>query len=157
MKTPQKANTKAVSIDRIKLERDVVIQVARMESENSAKMSALIAQYGLSLAHFNVLRILRGAKDDGLPCGSVGERLVSKEPDITRLLDRMEKQDLVVRSRDQADRRVVTARITKHGLEILAKLDEPLDSLLHAQFGHVEKQKLEFLLEVLQELRQRPA
>jgi DNA-binding MarR family transcriptional regulator len=157
MKTSQKTTNKVVSSDRTKLERDVVIQLARMVSENSADMSAVIAQYGLSLAHFNVLRILRGAKGDGLPCGSVGDKLISKEPDMTRLLDRMEKQDLVVRSRDQADRRVVTARITDHGLEIVNKLDEPLDNLLHAQFGHVEKQKLEVLLEVLQELRQRPA
>jgi DNA-binding MarR family transcriptional regulator len=157
MKTLQKTTNKTVGNDRTKLERDVVIQLARMVSENSADMSAVIAQYGLSLAHFNVLRILRGAKGDGLPCGSVGDKLISKEPDMTRLLDRMEKQELVVRSRDQVDRRVVTARITDHGLGILAKLDEPLDNLLHAQFGHVEKQKLEVLLEVLQELRQRPA
>jgi DNA-binding MarR family transcriptional regulator len=148
-------NASKPSKERTKLESDVVINLARLMTKNADQMSTLISQHGLSLAHFNVLRILRGAKSDGLPCGTVGERLINKEPDMTRLLDRMEKQNLVVRSRDQADRRIVTARITIHGLEILKALDEPLENLLHQHFGHVSSQKLEAFLEVIAEIRGR--
>ncbi len=152
-----KTNPQKVNKDRTKLENDVVINLARLLTENADEMSALFAHHGLSVAHFNVLRILRGAKSDGLPCGTVGERLINKEPDMTRLLDRMEKQNLVIRTRDQTDRRIVTARITEHGLAILKALDEPLANLLHQHFGHVSSQKLEALLEMIQELRQRPS
>ncbi len=154
MARPQN-NASKPSKERTKLESDVVINLARLMTKNADQMSTLIGQHGLSLAHFNVLRILRGAKSDGLPCGTVGERLINKEPDMTRLLDRMEKQNLVVRSRDQADRRIVTARITEHGLEILKALDEPLANLLHQHFGHVSSQKLEAFLEVIAEIQGR--
>lgn len=156
MNTSQKTTAvTASSRDRTKLESEVVINLARLLTGNADEMSTLIGQHGLSLAQFNVLRILRGAKSDGLPCGTVGERLINKEPDMTRLLDRMEKQNLVIRSRDQADRRIVTARITKHGLEILKALDEPLANLLHQHFGHISSQKLEAFLEVIAEIRAR--
>ena len=138
------------------LEHKLVVEMAHLMSDIAIEMSDLTKEYGISLVHHNVLGILRGAGSDGLPSGVIAERLITKEPDITRLLDRMEKQSLVVRSRDQVDRRVVMTRITDRGLEVLEKLDHPLIALHCTQFGHIPTEKLEALLGLLQEIRDRP-
>src|SRR5271167_3160911 len=79
----------------------------------------LLKSAGLSGAQYNVLRILRGAEPQGLPCRGIGDRMISHDPDITRLLDRMEKRDLITRERQTDDRRVVLTRITAAGLTAL--------------------------------------
>ena len=79
----------------------------------------------LSATQYNVLRILRGAPE-GLPCGEIGSRMITRDPDITRLLDRLEKRELIARSRETKDRRMVMARITPEGLKLLARLDAPV-------------------------------
>src|SRR5712672_1921079 len=71
----------------------------------------------LSATQYNVLRILRGAPE-GLPCGEIASRMITRDPDITRLLDRMEKRGLISRSRESRDRRLVLARITPEGLKL---------------------------------------
>src|SRR6266550_7725284 len=78
----------------------------------------------LSATQYNVLRILRGAPD-GLPCGEIANRMITRDPDITRLLDRLEKRGFISRSRESKDRRTVTARLTSEGYALLARLDEP--------------------------------
>lgn len=156
MSDPRKSKPKPFKTSRAALENEMVVSMGRLLSDHAVRMSALVREHGLTLVHHNVLRILRGAGGDGLPSGTVAERMITKEPDITRLLDRMEKQKLIVRSRDQADRRVVMTRITDHGLKILSKLDGPLEALLHAQFGHVPTEKIEALLAMVQDIRDRP-
>src|SRR5262249_58128251 len=79
----------------------------------------------LSSTQYNVLRILRGSPD-GLPCGEIASRMITRDPDITRLLDRLEKRNLISRCRETIDRRMVVARITLEGLKFLARLDEPV-------------------------------
>src|SRR5580704_13128626 len=79
----------------------------------------------LSQNQYNVLRILRGAAE-GLACGEIGERMITRDPDITRLLDRLEKRELIERWRDASDRRVVLAKISPAGLKLLARMDEPV-------------------------------
>ena len=74
----------------------------------------------LSATQYNVLRILRGAPE-GLPCGEIASRMITRDPDITRLLDRMEKRSLISRCRETKDRRMVMARITSEGLKVLAR------------------------------------
>jgi DNA-binding MarR family transcriptional regulator len=140
---------------RAKLEQTLVLSMLRLVFEIGNSMSVLLQKHGLSPVQFNILRILRGAGDDGLPCGVVAERLINREPDITRLLDRMEKLELILRTRDHVDRRVVLTRITEHGLEILAKLDEPHDSLHRQQFAHLSNAKLEAMVQLIQEIRNR--
>src|SRR5947208_9435051 len=81
----------------------------------------------LSMTQYNVLRILRGAPE-GLPCGEIANRMITRDPDITRLLDRLEKRGLISRSREVKDRRTVTARITPAGLKLLGSLDEPVQT-----------------------------
>src|SRR5467141_4372054 len=83
----------------------------------------LLKANGLTGAQYNVLRILRGAEPDGLACSTISERMISHDPDMTRLLDRMEKRDLITRQRQTDDRRVVKTRITSGGLELLKRLD----------------------------------
>src|SRR6266404_9052852 len=79
----------------------------------------------LSATQYNVLRILRGAPE-GLPCGEIASRMITRDPDVTRLLDRLEKRGLISRRRETRDRRTVVAQITPHGSKLLARLDEPV-------------------------------
>jgi DNA-binding MarR family transcriptional regulator len=104
---------------------------------------------GLSATQYNVLRILRGAGPEGLCCGEVAERMLTHDPDITRLLDRLEKRGLVRRARESEDRRVITVRITQEGLRILAKLDEPIEELHRRQLGHLGQRRLQRLIDLL--------
>src|SRR5438876_767581 len=93
----------------------------------------------LSATQYNVLRILRGAPQ-GLPCGEIANRMVTRDPDITRLLDRLEKRELISRSRETKDRRMVMARITPAGLKLLAARDAQRDPHLKSpEFFHIEK------------------
>jgi len=117
----------------------------------------LVKSAGLTGAQYNVLRILRGAEPEGLACRAIGERMISHDPDITRLLDRMEKRDLISRERQSDDRRVVKTRITKKGLELLKPLDQPMHELHKRQFGHVSSARLKLLADALEELHPREA
>ena len=108
--------------------------------------------HGLSGAQYNVLRILRGAEPEGLPCGSISERMISHDPDITRLLDRMEKRNLIIRSRQSDDRRVVKTRITADGLELLKRLDSPIRALHQGQFAHMRASRVKALVALLDEI-----
>ena len=107
---------------------------------------------GLSSNQYNVLRILRGATD-GLPCGEIGNRMITRDPDITRLLDRLERRGLISRNRDTQDRRTVTAKITPDGLKLLARTDQPVRDAHRSQLGHLGKKRLQALLQLLQEAR----
>jgi DNA-binding MarR family transcriptional regulator len=95
-----------------------------------------------------VLRILRGAIE-GLPCGEIANRMITRDPDITRLLDRLERRGLIARSRETRDRRMVTARITPPGLKLLARLDEPVQEAHRRQLGHLGRERLRALTELL--------
>src|SRR6266446_6978491 len=102
----------------------------------------------LSATQYNVLRILRGSPD-GLPCGEIASRMITRDPDITRLLDRLEKRGLISRRRESKDRRTVMARITADGLKLLTRLDEPVQSAHRKQLGHLGRQRLRALTELL--------
>jgi DNA-binding MarR family transcriptional regulator len=102
----------------------------------------------LSPTQYNVLRILRGAPE-GLPCGEVANRMITRDPDITRLLDRLEKRGLISRSRETRDRRTVIARVTPLGLKVLGRLDEPVLETHRRQLGHLGRERLRALTELL--------
>lgn len=112
----------------------------------------LLKSQGLTGAQYNVLRILRGAEPHGLACSSIGERMISHDPDMTRLLDRMEKRVLITRQRQSDDRRVVKARITGNGLEMLRRLDPGIRNLHKRQFAHVPTTRVRMLADLLEEL-----
>jgi DNA-binding MarR family transcriptional regulator len=106
----------------------------------------------LSATQYNVLRILRGAPE-GLACGEIGSRMITRDPDITRLLDRLEKRTLISRCRETKDRRMVMARITPEGVKLLARLDAPIQEVHRRQLGHLGRERLRGLTELLQESR----
>lgn len=108
--------------------------------------AALLKQHGLTATQYNVLRILRGAGPGGLRCSDVGARMIQREPDITRLLDRLGKRGLTTRARARADRRVVHVAITPAGLELLAALDQPMLELHRAQFAGFPLRRLQELI-----------
>lgn len=133
------------------LEHEVYLTLQRLAADLGYQTAERLREADLSPAQFNVLRILRGAGEGGLTCGEVGERLITRDSDVTRLLDRLEKQDLVTRVRSTQDRRVVLTCITGKGRAILADLDEPLAELHRAQLGHLGPHKLRQLLALLGE------
>ena len=106
----------------------------------------------LSATQYNVLRILRGSPE-GLPCGEIGSRMITRDPDITRLLDRLEKRELISRSRETKDRRMVMARITPEGLKLLGQLDAPVQETHRKQLGHLGRERLRALTELLHACR----
>ena len=108
----------------------------------------------LSATQYNVLRILRGAPE-GLACGEIASRMITRDPDVTRLLDRLEKRGLISRSRQARDRRTVMARITPEGLKVLGRLDEPVQTAHRKQLGHLGLERLRELAELLSALRSR--
>jgi DNA-binding MarR family transcriptional regulator len=117
------------------------------------KWAARLKPWGLSPTQYNTLRILRGAGRKGLPCSEVGARMVTQDSDITRLLDRLEKRGLVIRSRDSKDRRVVTAKATSRGLELLKQLDGPAEQFVKQCMRPLRPQRLKELNEDLERLR----
>lgn len=107
----------------------------------------------LTEQQFNVLRILRGAGQTGLPTLSVGERLVQHTPGITRLIDRLEAKGLVRRERPTEDRRQVYCFITKPGLALLVKLDPLVEDSARRAFAHLSKAEIQTLLKILEKIR----
>jgi DNA-binding MarR family transcriptional regulator len=108
----------------------------------------------LSGTQYNVLRILRGAPE-GLPCGEIASRMITRDPDVTRLLDRLEKRGLISRCRETKDRRTVMTRIAPPGLKLLASLDEPIRDAHRKQLGHLGPKRLQTLAELLRMARSR--
>jgi len=116
-------------------------------------VAATLRPTGLSPTQYNILRILRGAEPDGLACREIGERMITRDPDITRLLDRLEVRGLVSRCRRTEDRRVIVTRITGEGLRILEPLDGPIEALHMKQLGHLGPERLKVLIALLEEVR----
>src|ERR1700675_3804692 len=110
-------------------EEAVFLDLLRTCDLLSRRPEQLLKTEDLSATQYNVLRILRGSPE-GLPCGEIAARMITRYPDITRLLDRMEKRGLISRSRDNKDRRTVIGRIAPEGLKVLARLDEPIRGVL---------------------------
>ena len=106
----------------------------------------------LSPTQYNVLRILRGSPD-GLPCGEIANRMITRDPDITRLLDRLERRSLISRHRETEDRRMVVTRISASGLKLLGKLDAPVREAHRKQLGHLGRARLRELGELLSAAR----
>jgi DNA-binding MarR family transcriptional regulator len=115
---------------------------------------ALLKPYSLSGTQYNILRILRGAGESGLACREVGCRLITRDPDITRLLDRMESRGLIARARETRDRRVVKTRITAEGLRLLAELDQPVRELHRRQWRQFPAKQLRQLSNLLDRARE---
>ena len=134
-------------------EQEVHLLLLKIADELSLQSESLFKEHGLTSTQYNVLRILRGAGPKGLACNEIGERMVSHDPDMTRLLDRLEKRELIRRERQTDDRRVIKASITGTGLETLQKLDQPVRDFHIQQFRHMPVARLKQLAELLAEVR----
>jgi DNA-binding MarR family transcriptional regulator len=133
-------------------EEAVFLDLLRTTDMLSRGLVKVMKSEDLSPTQYNVLRILRGAPD-GLPCGEIASRMITRDPDVTRLLDRLEKRGVISRSREAKDRRTVVARITKEGLRILSRLDDPVQRVHRLQLGHLGAEQLERLTELLKAAR----
>lgn len=119
----------------------------------SGEFAGVMKPVDLSESQYNVLRILRGAGPQGATCGEVIGRMFRRDPDVTRLLDRLERRALIERRRDTQDRRVVRTRITDAGLALLASLDEPVDAMHHRHLGHLSDRQLGELRKLVESLK----
>lgn len=133
-------------------EEQAFLDLARTADLLGRSMAGLLKAAELSPTQYNVLRILRGARE-GLACGEIAGRMITRDPDITRLLDRMEKRSLISRSRETRDRRTVVTRITPAGLRLLARLDAPVRKLHRKQLGHLGRERLAELAVLLEAAR----
>jgi DNA-binding MarR family transcriptional regulator len=138
------------------LEEEALLSIARTAALIEHGGAEAFKAHGLTTTQYNVLRILRGAGQEGLCRNEVGERLVTKVPDVTRLLDRMEAAGLIVRERGAQDRRFVATRITEKALKLLEKIDRELPATHARLLGHVGQKRLRELISILEEVRNAP-
>ena len=139
----------------IPLQDRIFVALLQTADALSQEAEQLLKATGLTGTQYNVLRILRGAEPEGLPCRGIGDRMISHDPDMTRLLDRMEKRGLITRERQTDDRRVVKTRITPRALSLLKTLDQPVHELHKHQFRHMPAARLKILNHLLEEVRAR--
>ena len=133
-----------------------LLELERTTDQLRREIHLLLRSFGLTSTQFNALRILHSGEPGGLTCSGLGNRLISTDPDITRLLDRLARQGLVRRHRDARDRRVVLTEITDAGVVLLQSIAPQLDARVRALFAHMPQQRLEQLMELLEEARQTP-
>jgi DNA-binding MarR family transcriptional regulator len=136
-------------------EEEAYLSILRSAEALSWAVTELLKGADLTPTQYNALRILRGAGEEGASCSEVGERMVTKDSDITRLLDRLERRGLITRERGIEDRRRITTRITDDGLSLLAELDEPVIELQRRQLGHLGAKRLSALIELLNATREK--
>jgi DNA-binding MarR family transcriptional regulator len=135
------------------LEQEVFLNLWRTYDRLRALEDELFGRYDLTPQQYNALRLLRAAHPGTMPTLALAGRLVSRAPDITRLLDRLEQRGLVRRDRPAQNRRVVQVAITDAGLALLRELAEPLRACHTRQLGHLSSAQLRQLADLLREAR----
>jgi DNA-binding MarR family transcriptional regulator len=138
------------------LEETLFVELLRTTDQLSRRLAELLKGADLSPTQYNVLRMLRGSPA-GLPCGEIGARMITRDPDVTRLLKRLEARGLVSRCREARDRRAVWTRITPKGLQLLARMDEPIQATHRRQLRHLGRERLRTLLGLLRACREASA
>ena len=131
------------------LAEEAHLNLSRTEAVLQEGIERVLKPHGVSATQYNVLRILRGAGGKGLCRHEIRDRLLTRMPDVTRLLDRMEEAGLVTRERDAADRRLVTTRLTARGRKLVDALDGPVAEEHERQLGHLDDKQLRTLVRLL--------
>ena len=134
-------------------EQEAYLALLRTADALQTQVEAWLKEFGLTGTQYNALRILRGAGPEGLPCSEIGERMITHDPDITRLLNRLEDRGFVKRTRAKNDRRVICGKITPAGLKLLREMDSPLEKRGREMLRHVGQEKLKDLIELLELVR----
>jgi DNA-binding MarR family transcriptional regulator len=135
------------------LEQEVFVAAQRAADWLMRDFEELLKPHHLSPTQYNVLRILRSAGTSGMACHEIAERMITRDPDMTRLLDRLEEHNLISRSREKQDRRVIRVRITHEGLQLLKNLDDSVRVLHRRQLGYLGEKKLRLMAKLLQLVR----
>ncbi len=134
--------------------QEAVVSLMRTADLVRRMVGGIVEPHGITPQQYNVLRILRGAGECGLPTLEIAERMIEQTPGITRLIDRLEAKHLVSRERCLTDRRQVFCRITGPGLELLARLDAPLNETDHEVLSGLDRRELAQLVELLDRVRE---
>lgn len=135
-------------------EEEAFLNLGRTWEFLQKRVADLLKAHQLTPTQYNLLRILRGAGSEGITCSQATERMLTPDPDITRLVDRMETQGLIRRERTPEDRRVVLVRITDSGLDVTNRIDAPLHQLLQQSLGRIGRQRVAELIDTLEALRE---
>lgn len=131
------------------LEQEAFLNIVRTHAELSDSFDRMLRPHGVTATQYNVLRILRGAEPDGLCRNEIRDRLVTRMPDVTRLLDRMEEAGLVRRTRSSTDRRQVGTQLTERGRDLVDTLDQVVADEHRSCLGHMGEERLRTLVELL--------
>jgi DNA-binding MarR family transcriptional regulator len=134
-------------------EAEAYLSLLRTADALQTQLEARLKEFGLTGTQYNALRILRGARREGLPCREIGERMITHDPDITRLLNRLEDRGFVERTRAKRDRRVIYGKITAAGLKLLREMDGPIEKHGREMLKHVGQANLRQLIDLLELVR----
>lgn len=137
----------------VSLEQEAMLSIQRTDAMLGYAIIEALKPFDITPTQYNVLRILRGAGIEGLCREDIRERLIAQVPDVTRLIDRLEQVGFVDRARDSNDRRLVNTRITESGMDLLKKLDAPVNAAHEQQLGHLTKAELKTLIGLLAKAR----
>ena len=132
------------------VEEEALLNLLRTSDCLHRALQRKTRNWGATSTQYNVLRILRGAQPQGLTCSAIGRRMITAEPDITRLLARLKALKLIRQQRDAQDRRVVWTRIAKAGLELLREMDPVIEKIPRELLGHLEPAELAELIRLLE-------
>jgi len=136
------------------IEEEALLNIIRTAEVLGQHMAGFLRDFQLSQTQYNVLRILRGAGEAGATCSQIGDRMINHDPDITRLLDRLESRGLIARERSKEDRRVVITRISPEGLALVGSIDEPLRRHVRERMGGIGRADMERLIGQLEQVRE---
>lgn len=131
------------------LAHEAFLSVARTEALLRDGIERLLEPHELTLAQYNVLRVLRGAEEAGLCRNEIRDRLITRMPDVSRLLDRMEEAGLIHRVRSTEDRRQVKTTLTARGRKLVDQLDAPMAREHERQFKQLDAKQLKSLIDLL--------
>jgi DNA-binding MarR family transcriptional regulator len=132
------------------LEEEALLNLLRTADCLNRAFHLKIRDWGVTSTQYNVLRILRGAQPDGLTCSDIGSRMITAEPDITRLLARLKALKLIRQQRDSADRRIVWTSISETALKLLQEMDPVIEKIPRELLGHLEAAQLAELIRLLE-------
>lgn len=136
------------------LEEETLLNLLRTSDCLQRAFHRATRDWGVTSTQYNVLRILRGAQPHGLTCSAIGERMIAAEPDITRLLVRLKKLNLIRQKRDRHDRRVLWTQIAEAGLELLRQMDPVIERIPRNLLGHMRRADLTEFIRLLELARQ---
>ena len=136
------------------LEEEASLNILRTADRLAGCFEHILKPKGLTPTQYNVLRILRGVSPQGIACQEIAQRMITRDADLTRLLDRLESRQLVGRQRQASDRRVVHISITQTGLVLLGDLDAAVVEMNRKLLGHLSPEKLHNLIELLELARE---